>query len=294
MDLIISALVSGLAVGSMYAMGTISLSMVWGSLGMLNMAHGALLSLGAYSCFVAVKYLGFPWWSGVFPAIILGAIGGALLYGGIIKWIYKQPNFAITTVVATIAASALFQNVVTVTLGAEAQLQPFSFDGSLMVAGAGIAIRWQPIVVLLAALLMTAAISLLLSATKIGMAIRAVSQQQDAAYLMGIPVSRVYLQIMMISGIVSAVSGLLLTGLTTIYPTVGAGPTIKALIICTLAGLGSLWGAVGTALAFGVFEVAVQYLIGSRYGFSITLTLAICILVWRPYGVFGVAKPGRM
>ena len=291
MDWLFDVLISGLAVGSMYAMGTIALSMVWGSLGMLNLAHGALLALGAYGCFVLVRFLNFPWWSGFVPAIIVGAIGGAILYGGIVRWIYGKPNFPINTVVATIAAAALVQNIINVTLGAEAQLQPFSFDGSLRLGS--VAIRWQPIVVLAAAFAMTGAISFLLSSTKMGWAIRAVSQQKEAAYLMGIPVGRVYLVIMTISGVVSAVSGLLLTGLTTIYPTVGAGPTIKALIICTLAGLGSLWGAVYVALVFGLFEVAVQYLLGSRFGFSVTLTFAILLLIWRPYGLFGAARIGR-
>lgn len=292
MDWVIGVVVSGLAVGSMYAMGTISLSMVWGSLGMLNMANGALLSLGAYGSYVAVAKLGFPWWAEIVPAILVGALGGILLYAGIVRWIFAKPNFPINTVVATIAAAALVQNLINVSLGAEAQLQPFSFDGSVRLGE--ISIRIQPLVVLLAAFAMTFAVSFLLSKTKTGRAIRAVSQHRDAAYLMGIPVKRVYLQIMVISGILSAVSGLLLTGLTTIYPTVGAVPTIKALIICTLAGLGSLWGSVGVALAFGLSEVAVQYVLGARFGFSVTLAIAICILVWRPYGLFGVARTARL
>lgn len=292
MEWIVAVVVSGLAVGSMYAMGTISLSMVWGSLGMLNMAHGALLSLGAYASYVAVSRLGLPWWTGIFPAIVVGALGGMLLYGGIVRWIFAKPNFPINVIVATIAAAALVQNVINVSLGAEAQLQPFSFDGSLHFAD--IAIRLQPLVVLFAAFVMTFAISILLARTKMGRAIRAVSQQREAALLMGIPVGRVYLQIMIISGVVSAVSGLMLTGLTTIYPTVGAAPTIKALIICTLAGLGSLWGSVGIALAFGLFEVAVQYILGTRFGFSVTLSFAICILIWRPYGLFGTARASRL
>lgn len=292
MEWFLGVIVSGLAVGSMYAMGTISLSMVWGSLGMLNMAHGALLSLGAYASYVAVTRLGFPWWAGILPAIVVGAVGGMVLYGGIVRWIFAKPNFPINTVVATIAGAALVQNVVNVGLGAEAQLQPFSFDGSLRFAD--VAIRLQPLVVLFSAFVMTFAISALLAKTKMGRAIRAVSQHREAAYLMGISVSQVYLQIMVISGVVSAISGLMLTGLTTIYPTVGAAPTIKALIICTLAGLGSLWGSVGIALAFGLFEVAVQYVLGARFGFSVTLAVAICILVWRPYGLFGTARAGRM
>lgn len=292
LEYLLGAVVSGLAVGSMYAMGTISLSMVWGSLRMVNMAHGAILSLGAYASFLAVAALGFPWWLGILPAAIVGALGGAVVYTGILRWLIAKPNFSINTIIATIGAAALTQNIINVGVGAEARLQPFSFDGAINLMG--VTIRLQPIVVLVAALLMTVSISYLLTSTRTGRAIRAVSQQRDAAYLMGIPVGTVYLKVMIIAGAVSGLSGLLLTGLTTVYPSVGAEPTIKALIICTLAGVGQLWGAVGIALAFGLCEVSVQYALGTGYGFSITLALAIALLIWRPYGLFGKAVSARL
>lgn len=292
MDLIVGILIGGLAVGSMYAMATISLSMIWGSMGMLNMAHSAVLTLGAYGSFLAVRHLGLPWWAGILPAIVVGAVCGLAIYTGIVQWLYKRPGFAVNTIVATIAVNALVENFINTGIGPDAQLQPFSFDGA-MVLGAT-TVRMQPVVVFIAACLITVAISLLLSRTKIGLSIRAVSQQREAASLMGVSVSRVYIQIMMIAGMVSAISGMLLTGMTTIYPTVGAAPTVKALVICTVAGLGSLWGSTAVALAFGIVEVAIQYLFGARFGFTGTLLLAICILVWKPYGLFGSATAARV
>ncbi len=292
MELLLGIILNGLAVGAMYAMGTISLSMIWGSMGMLNLAHGAILTLGAYASFLAVERLGIPWWAGIVPAVVMGALCGLVLYGGVVRWIYSRPNFPINTIIATLAVSALAQNAIDVSVGAEFHVQPLSFRGSFSLAHT--AIRWQPIIVLLSACAMTVLISIFLSRTKAGRAIRAVSQQREAAALMGISVSSVYIQIMVISGIVSAVSGLLLTGMTTIYPSVGGGPTVKALIICAVAGLGSLWGATGTALAFGTVEVAVQYLFGARFGVPTTLALAICILIWRPYGLFGSSSGSRL
>ena len=142
--------------------------------------------------------------------------------------------------------------------------------------------------------MITLTTSLVLRKTQFGRNIRAVSQQRAAAALQGVNVKLVFFQIMIFASVLSAVSGVMLTGMTTIYPTVGALPTIKALVICTLAGLGSLWGATLVALIFGMLEVLIQYQFGSRFGFPTILTLAIIILIFRPYGLFGAARAGRI
>lgn len=292
MNLIAGILLNGLALGAMYAMGTIALSVVWGSLGMLNLAHGAVLALGAYAAVLGVEQMGLPWWGAMGPAIAVGAVAGLAMYFVIVKWLYLRPNFPINTVITTIALAALIENVVTQTVGAQASSQPFRFDGSVNILDVNI--RMQPLVVLVASLLLTIAISYVLASTKLGRTIRAVSQQRDAASLMGISVPVVYAKILMITGVISAVSGVLLTGMTTVYPTVGAEPTTKALIICACAGLGSLRGATALALAFGIIEVAVQYTVGARFGTTAALSIAILMLVCRPYGLFGTSAGGRL
>lgn len=284
--------VNGLAVGAMYAMGTIALAMIWGSLGILNMAHGAILTFGAYASFYAATYFGLPWWAGIFAALGAGVIGGAALYFGIVHWLFNRSNAGINTIIATVAAAALMENVATVYFGAQPRPQPFSFAGTFEFADR--AVRLQPIAVLVVAGLVTLTTSIVIRKTQFGRTIRAVSQQRTAAALQGINVKLVFFQIMIFASVLSAISGVMLTGMTTIYPTVGALPTIKALVICTLAGLGSLWGATVVALLFGMLEVLIQYQFGSRFGFPTVLALAIMILIWRPYGLFGAARAGRM
>lgn len=285
-------ILNGLAVGAMYAMGTVALSMIWGSLGILNMAHGSILMLGGYASYVAATWLGLPWWTGAGASLLAGVVCGAILYGGVIHWLVDRQNAEMSVIIATVAASALVENVATASLSAEPRLQPFSFDGAISVAG--ISLRAQPLVVLCTVAVMTLLVSLLLNRTRLGCSIRAVSQHRIAASLMGVNVRAVYLQIMVLAGLLSALSGLLLTGMTTIYPTVGAVPTIKALVICAVAGLGSLWGATLVALLFGLSEVMIQFVFGSRFGFPAMLGLAIAILIVRPYGLFGRAAGLRL
>lgn len=284
--------VNGLAVGSMYAMGTVALSMIWGSLGILNMAHGAVLTFGAYASYYTATYFGLPWWAGIFTALLAGVVGGAALYFGIIHWLFNRPNAGINTIIATVAAGALMENTATVFFGAQARPQPFSLEGTVLIGEK--AVRLQPVAVLVVAGLITLITSVVLRKTQFGRNIRAVSQQRTAAALQGVNVRLVFFQIMIFASVLSAISGVMLTGMTTIYPTVGALPTIKALVICTLAGLGSLWGATFVALVFGMLEVFIQYQFGSRFGFPTILTLAIVILILRPYGLFGAARAGRI
>lgn len=285
-------ILNGLAIGSMYAMGTVALSMIWGSLGILNMAHGAILTLGAYASYLAVAQFGLPWWAAPGAAALGGMVCGALLYSTVIHWLFDKPNAPINVIIATIAVAAIVENLSTVGFSAEPRLQPFSFDGGLHLGD--VSVRTQPLVVLCAALAMTLLISLLLNHTGMGRSIRAVSQQRTAAALMGVRVRAVYLQIMILAGVVSAISGLLLTGMTTIYPIVGALPMMKALVICTLAGLGSLWGATLVALLFGLGEVFVQHTLGARLGFPVMLGLAIVVLIVLPSGLFGRTAGERM
>ena len=127
-------LLNGLAIGSMYAMGTVALSMIWGSLGILNMAHGAILTIGAYASYVVAAQLGLPWWAGAGAAALAGVACGTLLYHSVVRWLFDKPNAPINVIIATIAVGALAENVITVGLSAEPRLQPFSFDGSFQIA----------------------------------------------------------------------------------------------------------------------------------------------------------------
>src|SRR6185437_11503047 len=140
------------------------------------------------------------------------------------------------------------------------------------------------------AVVMMAAIAFLLQGTRTGRAIRATAQNRDAALLLGVSVRRVYVQVLALSGALAAVSGVMITSLATLSPTMGGDPMMKAFVICVVAGLGDTVGAVAAAVAIGLLEAAVQYLLGVRFGFATLLLLVILILIWRPAGLFGKTR----
>ena len=133
-----------------------------------------------------------------------------------------------------------------------------------------------------------------LKSTRTGRAIRATAQNRGATELMGVRVSKIFLQVLMIGGGLAAISGIMLSTLTTLAPTMGYDPMLKAFIICVIAGLGNIYGALIASFVLGLFEVSVQFLFGVRFGFPALLLLVISALIWRPFGVFGRRKTDRL
>jgi branched-subunit amino acid ABC-type transport system permease component len=127
-----------------------------------------------------------------------------------------------------------------------------------------------------------------------GRPIRATAQNRDAAQLMGIRVGRVYAQVLATSGALAAVSGVMISSLSGLLPNMGGDPMLKAFVICVVAGLGNVYGAVLAAIVLGLLEALIQYVIGVQYSFAILLVLVIAVLIWRPSGIFGKSQVVRL
>ena len=124
-------------------------------------------------------------------------------------------------------------------------------------------------------------------------AIRATAQNRDGALLMGVPVRLVFAQVLALGGVLAAVSGVMLSSITTLAPTMGYDPMLKAFIICVIAGLGNTMGALLAAFALGLIEAGVQFELGVRFGFPVLLLLVIVALILRPEGVFSRRRTTR-
>ena len=176
--------------------------------------------------------------------------------------------------------------------GPEAKRQPFRINGGLDIGN--VVLPYQTILTVFVAIVLMIVVGYIVTRTKLGNVIRAVSQEQTAAQLMGVDVKRSFARAMMLAGGIAAISGVLVTGATQLFPAVGFDTTLKALIICIIAGLGNLRGAILMAFVLGLFEVAVQYIFGQRYGFPAMLGLVIAALLVRPYGLFGKETVDRV
>lgn len=292
MDTSIQIIVSGLTLGAMYAVSTIALSLVWGALQMLNMAQGALLAVGGYAAYTAVASFGFPVWLGLPMAVLVGGLIGALMYVLVVRHMLGRQGFETNIIIATVGIALILENLVLRLYGAYPLQQPIGLEGGFKIGATYV--PWQNLVILLVSVLLMLAIANYLSFTRAGRAIRATAQHRQGALLMGVPVGRVYIQVLTIGGALAAVSGIMLSTITTLAPTMGYDPMLKAFIICIIAGLGNIYGALISAFVLGLFEAGVQFFFGVRFGFPALLVLVIVALIWRPYGVFGRRKQARL
>ena len=292
MDGWIQILVSGLTVGAMYAVSTVSLSLVWGALNVLNMGQGAMLAAGGYIAYTAVMSLGLPIPLAIVVAVIVGALIGGAMYFLIIRFMIGKEGFETNVIVATFGFALILENLVLRLYGAYPLRQPIGLEGGWYVGATHIPYQNMLLVVVSGVLLV--AVAYLLKTTQLGRSIRATAQNREATELMGIRISRVFLLVLLIGGGLAAISGIMLSTLTTLAPTMGYDPMLKAFIICVIAGLGNIYGALISAFVLGLFEVSIQFIFGVRFGFPALLLLVILALVWRPYGVFGKRKTERL
>jgi branched-chain amino acid transport system permease protein len=292
MDVLVQILSSGLTIGAMYAVSTIGLALVYGSLNMLNMSHGALLALGGYVCLYAMTAMGLPALLAVPVAMAVCGGAGLLIYHLAARPMLASRSFETRIFIATIGIGAVLENVILRSFGPQPVAQPLNLPGAITIGA--VYIPNQNILILAVSVLMMVCVAVLLNNTRMGRAIRATAQNRDAAQLMGIRIGSVYAQVLAISGALAAVSGIMISSLSGLLPNMGGDPMLKAFIICVVAGLGNVYGAAGVALVLGLLEALIQYVFGVQYSFAILLLIVIAVLIWRPAGLFGRTQVVRL
>lgn len=282
-------IVSGLVSGALYALVAAGLSLIWGSLGVFNFAHGVLLMAGAY----------VAWWISApdglglgLPVGLLGALAfmmflGVVLYVLLVRpWIGKT-NAELAVIMTTIAASIFMQNLVLEVFGGRYKTIDQVVHGTVSIAGT--TIQAQNLLCIVLAPVLLVAIWLFLTRNRTGLAIRAVAQNQDAAQLFGIGVERVYIVTFALSAVLAGVAGILLGGLFNISPDMGNDPLLRAFVVVVFGGLGSLPGTIAGAYAIGMIEAFSSYYIGIYWTPVVLFLVLILVLVVKPTGLMGRA-----
>ena len=292
MDIFIQIVVSGLTLGAMYAVGTIGLSLVWGALRMLNMAHGILIAIGGFFAYQAIDGWGLPMPLALIVAMMAGGLLGAGIYVCAARFMFRNEAFENNIIIVTFGLSIALENGILKVFGGYPLAQPFSLENGFRLGN--VYVPWQNVLIVVVSVAVMAVMAWFLARTRMGRAIRATAQNRDAALLMGVPIGNVFVQVLVIAGILAALSGVLLSSITTLSPQVGFDPMLKAFIICVIAGLGNVMGALYAAFAMGLFEAAVQFFLGVRFALPLMLLIVIVALIWRPYGVFGKKQVTRL
>lgn len=288
LELLPQQLVNGLALGALYALVAMGLTLVFGVLLIPNFAHGELYMLGGFISYSLVA-VGISFWPAVLVTMLVVALIGIALDWTAYKPIEQAPGLSL--MISALAASVILQQIATIIWGTEPRTTPSPVTGVIR-AGFITVSHYQ---IMLFAVLIAAwlAVWYILNRTKLGLSIRAVSQNRDAAALMGIRLDRVRIATVVLGASLGGLAGALLTANFPVYPSVGTLPILKAFVVLVIGGIGNLWGAVIGGLLLGLSEVLVAGYISSQLQDIGAFTILVLILFFRPNGLFGRAEIER-
>jgi branched-chain amino acid transport system permease protein len=259
---------------------------------MLNLAHGALYLVGGYVAWTALNVLALP----ALPSLALGVAGAALVALLIqvlaINRLLGRQEFFNAAMIATVGASIVIESAVLIIYGPRVKQVPPVIEGTFKIGT--VLISYQALVVIAVALVSFALLALFLRRSRHGLSIQAVSQQMDAARLMGIPSVTTFMIVMVISGALAGLAGVLLSSIFYLSPTSGFNPMIKALVVTIFGGLGSIKGTIWAAYVIGLLEAFLQVYFGAGAALPGLFLFMIIMLVIRPSGLFGLGEAQRL
>ena len=283
----LSYLVNGISLGSVYAIIALGYSMVYGIAKMLNFAHGDVIMVGAFISFSATQYWGLnPALSVVVSVLVCTALGITIE-----RLAYKPLRQAtsLAVLITAIGMSWLLQNLALLIWGANPKSfnSIFSF-GTLMLFDGRLRITSETIVTVLANILIMIALTQFTGKTKMGKAMRAVSEDKGAAELMGINVNATISMTFAIGSGLAAIAGVLLcSAYPVLMPTTGAMPGIKAFTAAVFGGIGSIPGALVGGILLGVIEILGKAYVSTELGDALVFAVLIIVLLVKPTGLLG-------
>ena len=283
----LSYFLSGISLGSIYAIIALGYTMVYGIAKMLNFAHGDIIMVGGYVAFTAMSALNLPASVAVLLSVLFCTALGVIIEGVAYKPLRGANSLAV--LITAIGVSYLLQNLALLIFGANPKsfrsvvpIQSMSFaNGQLVISG-------ETVAAIAACFLVMVALTTFINKTRAGQAMLAVAEDRGAATLMGINVNATVALTFAIGSALAALAGVLLcSAYPTLTPTTGAMPGIKAFVAAVLGGIGSIPGALIGGLLLGVLENLSKAYLSSKLSDAIVFSVLILVLVVRPTGILG-------
>ena len=283
----LSYLVNGIGLGSVYAIIALGYSMVYGIAKMLNFAHGDVIMIGAYICFCATQYWGLPPALAVLAAMAVCTVLGVVIEGLAYKPLRQASSLAV--LITAIGMSYLLQNIALLVWGANPKSFPSVVSvGSLSLFGGQMIISGETMITVAANLIIMIALTLFTGRTKMGKAMRVVSEDRGAAELMGINVNRTISLTFAIGSALAAIAGVLLCSTyPVLMPTTGSMPGIKAFTAAVFGGIGSIPGALLGGVLLGIIEILGKAYVSTELGDALVFGVLIIVLLVKPTGLLG-------
>ena len=281
----IGALISGLNLGSIYALIALGYTMVYGIAKMLNFAHGDIIMVGAYSVIVSAVTLKLPPIVAILIAVVVCAALGVTIEFLAYRPLRQSPPLAV--LITAIGVSYLLQNLALLIFGPEQKSTPALFDLPSLTLG-GVTVDGITLLTLGVTAAIMVGLTLFINLTRMGKAMRAVSEDRDAAELMGISVNKTITITFAIGSALAAVASVFFGATYTyIKPTTGSMPGIKAFTAAVFGGIGSTPGAMLGGILLGLIEQLSKVYISTLWSDAVVFGVLVLVLVFKPAGLLG-------
>ncbi|MDD3165024.1 MAG: branched-chain amino acid ABC transporter permease [Oscillospiraceae bacterium] len=279
--------ISGISLGSVYAIIALGYTMVYGIAKMLNFAHGDVIMVGAYVCFFATSRFGLNPVIGVLLAMFVCTILGMVIERLAYKPLRQAPSLAV--LITAIGISYFLQNAAQLLWTSNPKTYTSVVgNGALQLAGGQLPISYVTIVTIVACVAIMVGLTTFTSKTKMGKAMRACSEDKGAAQLMGINVNTTISVTFAIGSALAAIAGVLLCSAYPILtPTTGSMPGIKAFTAAVFGGIGSVPGAFLGGILLGIIEIFAKAYISTQLSDAIVFAVLIVVLLVKPTGLLG-------
>jgi branched-chain amino acid transport system permease protein len=285
--LLLEQLVNGCVTGAIYALIAAGLALVYGTMRILNLAQGEFVMLGGFATTLIVGQAGLPPTLGIPIAVMLLVVVAAVLQAAFIRPLLNRPGSDFSTIALTLGLSIALQNAAYHLWGERFHTLPYYVDGILEIGP--IILPMQRVVILAGAVATLAALTVILKFTDFGRAIRATSQDREAAQVLGVNVAHVHMLTFALAAGLGALAAALLAPLTAVNPWMGAPLMLKGFVVIVLGGLGSFPGAIVAAFLLGIVESLALSVVSSEWRDVISFTLLVVCIWVRPWGLFGQA-----
>lgn len=275
--------VSGITMGSIYALMALSIGIVYSTTGIINFAHGAIVMIGAVIAFWLMIMVGIPIWASIPITVALTALIHVVIYRICIKYLGNL-NLNLGWILTLLGASIILNNLVRVLFGSEPQPFPYLF-GQMKITIFGFSILFHEIIMIVITLIIGISYQAMLQKTTLGIAIRAVSTRPDTAKLMGIKSDSIVLLCFAIAGGVAAIGGILIAPITFVSYTMTMSIGLKGFAAALIGGLGNTKGAFIGGLSLGIIESLLSQYLPLGLKDAISYAIMIIIILVMPGGI---------
>ena len=285
MTLFLNQLINGLQIGSIYALIALGYTMVYGIVKLINFAHGDIIMVGAYAALLVMTGLGLPFYVAIVAAMII-----CIVFGVVIERIAYRPlrsSPRISSLITAIGVSYLLQNLAQLVFSPTPRPFPTIFKVKPLVIGE-LSISFITILTIVVSVSLMILLQFVVRSTKVGKAMRAVSEDMGASQLMGISVDKTVSITFAIGCALAAIGAVLYcVAYPRVQPTMGSLPGLKAFIAAVLGGIGILPGAMLGGLIMGVAESLTKGYISSQLADAVVYGILIVVLLFKPAGMLG-------